>query len=164
MPQLNQLMLVYQSQWFWLLLCLAMIYILIARGMVPKIEKVVDDRNARIQSDLDAAEKARREADEAEENARVGELQARSDAQAVIAEAKTAAAKRTEAALASADAATAEKLTAAEARIAEARAQAVESLEAVAAEAARDVVAKVSGVDVSADEAASTVKMVLADG
>jgi F-type H+-transporting ATPase subunit b len=164
MPQLNQLMLVYQSQWFWLLLCLAAIYILIGRGMVPKIERVVDDRNARIQNDLDAAEKARAAADEAEEKARSGELQARSKAQSVMAEAKSVAATQTEATLASADAKLAEKLAAAEARIAEAGAQAAESLEIVAAEAARDVVAKVSGVEVSADQAAATVKAVLADG
>ena len=103
MPQLNQLMLVYQSQWFWLLLVIAVIYFAIGKGMVPKIEGVVDDRNAKIQGDLDAAQKARAEADEAEEQARRGELQARSEAQAVIAEAKTAAAKETEAALAAAD-------------------------------------------------------------
>lgn len=164
MPQLNQLMLVYQSQWFWLLLCLAVIYIFVGRGMLPKIEKVVDDRNAKIQSDLDAAEKARAAADEAEEKARGGELQARSEAQAVIAEAKTEAAKQTEDALARVDAGIAEKLAAAEAGIAEARAQAVQNLETVAAEAARDVVAKVSGVEVSAGQAAATVKAVLADG
>ncbi|MDG2002711.1 MAG: ATPase [Novosphingobium sp.] len=164
MPQLNQLMFVYQSQWFWLLLCLALIYIFIGRGMVPKIENVVEDRNARIQSDLDAAERAHAEADEAEEQARTGELQARGQAQSVIADAKAAAAEQTEAALASADAKVAEKLSAAEASIAEARAQAVSSLESVAAEAARDVVAKVSGVEVSADQAAATVKAVLADG
>jgi F-type H+-transporting ATPase subunit b len=164
MPQLNQLMLVYQSQWFWLLLCLAVIYIVIGRGMVPKIEGVVEDRNAKIQSDLDVAQRARAEADEAEEMARSGELQARGEAQAVIAEAKTAAAKETEAALASADAQIAVKVSEAEAQIAAASAEAVKSLEGVAAEAARDVVAKVSGAEVSADQAAATVKAVFADG
>jgi len=164
MPQLNQLMFVYQSQWFWLLLVIAVIYIAIGKGMVPKIEKVVDDRNAKIQGDLDVAKRARREADEAEEKARSGELQARSEAQAVIADAKAAAAKETEAALAAADAEIGQKLAAAEAAIAEARGQAMQSLESVAAEAARDVVSKVSGVEVDADQAAASVKAVLADG
>ena len=48
MPQINQLLLVYQSQWFWLLLVLAVIYFGIAKGMLPKIEKTVDDRDAKI--------------------------------------------------------------------------------------------------------------------
>ena len=54
--------------------------------------------------------------------------------------------------------------SAAEASLAEARAKALESLESVAAEAARDVVSKVSGVNVSVDQAASSVKAVLANG
>jgi len=62
MPQLNQLLLVYQSQWFGLALVLAVIYFGIGRGMLPKIEKVVDDRNARIAGDLAAAERARADA------------------------------------------------------------------------------------------------------
>ena len=164
MPQLNQLMLVYQSQWFWLLLCLGLIYFLIGRGMVPKIEKVVDDRNDRIAADLAAAEKARAAADEAEERARAAEEEARSAAQSVTAEAKASAAKDTEALMAKADAEIGEKIAAAEASLNAARVKALESLESVAAEAARDVVAKVSGVDVSAEQAASSVKAVLANG
>ena len=81
MPQLNQLLLVYQSQWFWLLLVLAVIYFGIGRGMVPKIERVVEDRNAKIAGDLAAAERARAEADEAEERARQAEADARAAAQ-----------------------------------------------------------------------------------
>lgn len=164
MPQLNQLMLVYQSQWFWLLLCLALIYFLIGRGMVPKIENVVEDRNARIAADLAAAEKARTEADEAEDRARLAEEDARSQAQTLTATAKAEAAKETEATLARADAEIAAKVTEADASLEQARIEAIASLENVAAEAARDVVAKVSGVQVSADEAASRVKAVLANG
>jgi hypothetical protein len=45
MPQLNQLLLVYQSQWFWLFLVLRIYF---DRRRVPKIERVVEDRNAKI--------------------------------------------------------------------------------------------------------------------
>ena len=38
MPQLAQLALVYQSQWFWLLLVLGAIYFFVGRGIVPKVE------------------------------------------------------------------------------------------------------------------------------
>ena len=164
MPQLNQLMLVYQSQWFWLAVVLLVIYVVMGRGMVPKIEQVVEDRNAKINGDLAEAERARAAADEAEERARAAENAARADAQGVTAAAKAGSAKDTEALLASADAEIGRKLAAAEASLAEARSAALASLESVAAEAARDVVAKVSGATVSDEQAAAKVKAVLANG
>jgi F-type H+-transporting ATPase subunit b len=164
MPQLFQLPVVFESQWFWLVLVLAVIYFGIARRMLPRIEKVVDDRNARIQSDLREAERARSKANEAEEQARAADLEARSRAQAITAAAKAEAAKGNEAVLASADAEIAGKVAAAEADIASARARALQGLERVAAEAARDIVAKVSGGDVSPVEAVPAVKAFLANG
>src|SRR5262245_57260740 len=131
MPQLNQLMLVYQSQWFWLLLVLAVIYFGIGKGMVPRIEKVVDNRNAKIVADLAAAERARAAADEAEERARKADLEARAAAQAVTAQSKAKAAKDSETRLAKADAALAEKLAAAEAELAKARDGALAGIEKV---------------------------------
>ena len=65
MPQINQLLLVYQSQWFWLLFVLGLIYFVIAKGMAPKIEATVDARDKRIADDLAAAERARAAADQA---------------------------------------------------------------------------------------------------
>ena len=63
MPQLAQLGLVYQSQWFWLLLVLAAIYFFAGRGIVPKVEETVDQRDAKIEADLAAAERLRNEAE-----------------------------------------------------------------------------------------------------
>ncbi len=163
MPQLNQLLLAYQSQWFWLALVLAVIYFGIGRGMVPKIEKVVEDRNAKIAGDLAAAEKARGAADEAEERARKADADARAAAQAVTAQAKAKAAKDAEGRLAKADAALAEKLAAAEGALAKARGNAIKSLEAVATEAAQDIVTRVSGAKVTAADATTAVKAVFAN-
>ena len=63
MPQLSQLALVYQSQWFWLLLVLGAIYFFVGRGIVPKVEATVDARDAKIAADLAEAERLRDEAD-----------------------------------------------------------------------------------------------------
>ena len=161
MPQINQLLLVYQSQWFWLLLVLAVIYFGIGKNMLPKIEKTVDDRDAKIAGDLAAAERARAGAAEAEEKARAAEAAARASAQSVAAQAKAKAAKDAENRLAKADAEIAEKIAASEASLAKARDKALGSLEAVAAEAAQDIVAKVSGAKVTPAQAASAVKTVL---
>ncbi len=164
MPQLDQLLSVYQSQWFWLALVLAAIYFGIGKGMVPKIDRVVESRNARIASDLAAAERARAGADEAEERARSADLNARASALEVTAQAKAKAAKDAEGRLAKADAALAEKLAVAEASLNKARNSALKNLEAVAADAAQDIVAKVSGGKVTAAKASSAVKAVLANG
>jgi F-type H+-transporting ATPase subunit b len=163
MPQLNQLLLVYQSQWFWLALVLAVIYFVIGKGMVPKIENVVEGRNAKIAADLAAAERARAGADSAEERARAADLEARSAAQSVTAAAKAQAAKDAEARLAKADAAINAKLAKAEAALSTARRDAMANLETVAAEAAQDIVAKVSGGSVTAVKAKAAVRSVFAN-
>jgi F-type H+-transporting ATPase subunit b len=163
MPQINQLLLVYQSQWFWLALVLAAIYFGIGRGMVPRIERVVEDRNAKIAGDLAAAERARAGADDAEERARQADAAARAAAHEVTAVAKAKAAKDAEGRLAKADAGLAEKLAVAETALGKARGAALANLEAVAAEAAQDIVAKVSGASVTAAKAKTAVKAVFAN-
>ena len=55
MPQLAQLLLVYQSQWFWLAITLGVIFFGIGRGIVPRVEATVDARDAKIAADLEAA-------------------------------------------------------------------------------------------------------------
>ena len=66
MPQINQLALVAYSQFFWLLLVLALIYFGIGHAMLPKIQSTVDSRDKRIADDLAAAQDARTAADETE--------------------------------------------------------------------------------------------------
>jgi F-type H+-transporting ATPase subunit b len=161
MPQLAQLGLVYQSQWFWLLLVLAAIYFFVGRGIVPKVEATVDARDAQIAADLAAAEAARAEADAAEETLRTQDLAARSDARAFSAAAKDQAAKASEAKLAKAAAKTSALLAEAEAKIAASRAKTLVELHEVASEAAQGIVAKVSGASVTAAQAKQTVKLVL---
>jgi F-type H+-transporting ATPase subunit b len=164
MPQLTQLGDVAFSQWFWLALVLAVLFFGVGRGMLPKIEATVDDRDKRIADDLAAAERARASADATEDawRTRMTSAQAEAHNSAVAAKAKGAedAAKR----LAKADAAVGDKLGAAEAALNTARTKALASIESVASEAARDIVAKVSGAKISAADADRAVKGVLAGG
>ena len=66
MPQINQLAAVAFSQFFWLLLVLALIYFGIGHFMVPKVQSTVDARERRIADDLAAAQGARTAAEETE--------------------------------------------------------------------------------------------------
>lgn len=157
MPQLEQLALVYQSQWFWLLLVLAVIFFVVGRGIVPRVEKTVDDRDAKIAADLDEAQRLQSAAEESEATWRERMNAAHAEAQEAANKAKTKAATSVEKALAKADGEIAEKMAAAEAALAEARAAAVAELEGVASEAAQDIVAKLTGTGVSAAEARKAV-------
>ena len=66
MPQIAQISATYASQIFWLLITFGLLYFVVGRGMVPKIQATVDAREGRIAGDLAAAEAARAEADRVE--------------------------------------------------------------------------------------------------
>ena len=153
MPQLSQLALVYQSQWFWLLLTLAVIYFYVGRGIVGKVEATVDDRDAKIAADLAEAQRLQDEAEATEEAWRERINAARADAQEVTSAAKAASTAENEARVAAASQEIDAKVAAAEAEIAQQREGALAEVERVAAEATQDIVARLTGETV--DEAAA---------
>lgn len=162
MPQLAQLGLVYQSQWFWLAITLAAIYFLVGRGIVPKVEQTVDARDAQIARDLAEAERLRAEADATEEAWRTRMNEAHAESQAALAEAKAKSGRDAEKRVHAADAKLAAKTEAAEAELAQARERALAQVEAAAAEAARDIVAKLTGAEVDPATARAAVVEALA--
>jgi F-type H+-transporting ATPase subunit b len=153
MPQLSQLALVYQSQWFWLLLVLGAIYFFVGRGIVPKVEATVDQRDAQISADLAEAERLRAEADATEEAWRARINAAHAEAQALAHDAKDRSLRDTEKRVSAADEKLAAKAEEAARALDEARQSALAEIEALAAEAARDIVAKLTGAKVD-DKAA----------
>ena len=155
MPQLSQLALVYQSQWFWLLLVLGAIYFFVGRGIVPKVEATVDQRDAQIAADLAEAERLRAEADATEEAWRTRMNEAHAEAQSVTASAKATAAKDAEKRIAAADKRLAAKAEEAAQALDEARRSALAEVEGMAAEATREIVAKLTGTNVD-EKAART--------
>ncbi|WP_033073317.1 F0F1 ATP synthase subunit B family protein [Sphingopyxis sp. MWB1] len=164
MPQIAQLTAdnwYLASQLFWLLVVFAAIYVVIGRGMLPKIEATVDARDRKVADDLAAAKAAHATADALEENYRQQSEAARTAAQAAVADAKSKAALDAEKRLAKVDAELAEKLGKAEAEVASAKSSAMAEIESVAAEAAGELVAKLSGVKVAAADAKNAVKAVL---
>jgi F-type H+-transporting ATPase subunit b len=163
MPQLTQLSDVILSQLFWLALVLGFIYFVIARGMVPKIQATVDQRDQRIADDLAAAERAKTDADATEEAYRQKMDESRAEAMKRTNAAKQEGALATEKRLAKADKSIQDKAAKAEAKVRESREAALANLEGVAAELAQDIVGKVASVSVSKDEAAKAVKAALSN-
>lgn len=160
MPQLEQIAATYGSQVFWLLLTFGFVFFVVGRGMVPKIERTVEDRNARIAADLRAAEEARAKADRTEEGYRARLTESRAETGRVIALAKDLAAQATAARVRAADEETAVRTAEAESQIADARRAALADVDAVAADAARDLVIRLAGVDVPPAVAEQAVRSV----
>lgn len=164
MPQIAQLADTYASQVFWLLIFFGFTFFVIGMGMVPKIMGTVELRDAQITGDLAAAQAARDAANAQEEAWKKRESENRAAAQAVIAEAKTNAAKESEAKLAKAQTKIDARIAEAEAEISAARTSAMAEIESVAAEAAQDIVARLAGAKVDKRSARSAVKEALAHG
>ena len=148
MPQLAQLALVYQSQWFWLLLVLGAIYFFVGRGIVPKVEATVDQRDAQIAADLAQAERLRAEADATEEAWRAKINEAHAHAQALAHDAKDRSLRDTEKRVSAADQKLAAKAEEAAKALANARKSALAEIEGLAVEAAHEIVAKLTGAKV----------------
>jgi F-type H+-transporting ATPase subunit b len=160
MPQIDQIASIYASQLFWLVLVFGLILIG-SYAMLPKIQGTVEQRDARISGDLAAAEKARADADAAEEayQARLGA--SRGEAQAAAAKAKAEATAAAEKRVKAADAEIAARVAEAETQLQAQQAEAVAGIEAVAVEATQEIVAKVAGLKVDKRAATKAVKTAL---
>ena len=158
MPQLAQLPDVFWSQLFWLTIVFGIVFFVIGLGMVPKIEATVDARDTRITDDLARADRARAEATETEAAYRARMEESRAEAMRVTQATKQKVQRDTESRVKAADAEMAIRTKAAEDRIREASRTAMKEIELMAAEIAQELVAKLTGVQVSDDGAAAAVK------
>ena len=160
MPQLSQLSQVYLSQFLWLAVALAFIFFVIARGMVPKIQSTVQSREAKIASDLEAARKARDEAEATEEEYRQRIDASRGEAMKLAQAAKQAGAKEAEERTQAIDTKVGEQIAKAEADIRKSLDKAMGEIEGIAVEATQQLVAKLTGKTVPAAEATRAVRAV----
>jgi F-type H+-transporting ATPase subunit b len=150
LPQLD--ITTFASQIFWLVISFAVLYFIIARIAAPKIGGVIEEREARIKGDLDAATDAKK----ASEAAIAGFEKALADARGraaklseeirgkVVAEANA----RTDAA----EKQLAADMHRAEGRISEMRAGALARLSTIARDTAADIVQKLTGDNAPAAE------------
>ncbi|HEX5182560.1 MAG TPA: ATPase [Allosphingosinicella sp.] len=164
MPQLAQFHEIFWSQLFWLALVFALIFFVIGRGMLPRIQSTVDLRDSRIAEDLAAAESARGEVDEAEKAYRLRMDSDRAEAFAMVQAAKQDMAREAEERIRAADSEIGAKIEAEEARVRAATDAALSDIESVAAEAAEEMVAKLAGLSVDRKRAVQAVRTAMANG
>lgn len=152
----------FPSQLFWLGVSFAVLYYVMRQKALPAIGDVLAERQRTIDDHLDRARDLSDQAERVRVGYEAGLADARTAAQQVMAEARTAMAAET----ARRDAAFAETLAArtrdSEGRIAEVRQQAKETAEAVAVTASQLVADRVAGVAIDTAAAKAAVTSVLA--
>ncbi len=158
MPQITQLPYIFFSQLFWLLVVFGIIFFVIGRGMVPKIQSTVDAREKKIGADLERAQAARSEAEETEAAWRARMDAARADAARLAQDARQESARETEERVKAAADKIHDKVESAEGKIRDAVASARAEIEAVAAEATQEMVARLTGIKLEKKETADAVK------
>lgn len=84
MPQLNVEM--FSSQIFWLIVTFAFLYLLLSRSLLPRIHDVLENRQNKINHDIDRAEQLRNEAEDARETYERALKESRVKAQELITE------------------------------------------------------------------------------
>lgn len=164
MPQLSQIGEIYASQLFWLGIVFALIYFGIGKAMVPKIERTIDDRTARISGDLAKAEAANMTANGLEISYQAGLDTARAQATKAVGEAKANAIAASETTVKAGDADGAARIAAAMTRIDAAKVSASAEIETATVDAVQDIVARLSGVSVDRAVIEQKVKAELAHG
>ena len=133
------------AQVVWLVIILVALYFILARWALPGVGAVLADRAHRIQVDLDAAHRAKTEADAAIAELQAAIKTARDEAQAEVSRAtetaKAEAARQAETLARKLD----EQLARAEAEIAAARTEAMTSIRPIATETAALLVGRLTG-------------------
>lgn len=153
---------VFVPQLFWLSVFFVVLYFGVVKTTLPRLGKVMDAREGKVNGDLAAARQAKDSADALAEQVR-GELDSkREEARARIAAAKADAAKASEKRLKAAEARIGKKLADAEARIDEARREAGDAIRDIAVESTQSIVAKLTGGEPDRAAAQAQVEAALA--
>jgi F-type H+-transporting ATPase subunit b len=144
MPQLNPLD--WAPQLIWLVITFGILYLLMKWVALPKIGSVIEMRQGRIAGDLEAADKLRRETQEAIAAYEQALAEAKARAHGIAQEARNRLKDEVAAERAALERDLAAKSAEAEARILEAKVSALKDVNAVASETAAEIVWRLIGI------------------
>ena len=144
MPQLNPLD--WAPQLIWLVITFGILYLLMKWVALPKIGSVIEMRQGRIAGDLEAADKLRRETQEAIAAYEQALAEAKTRAHGIAQEARNKLKDEVAAERAALERDLAAKSAEAEARILEAKVSALKDVNAVASETAAEIVWRLIGI------------------
>ncbi len=155
MPQLD--MTTYGTQLFWLVVTFVILLILLWSFALPRIGRVLDQRQRQITDDLEQAEKLKQESEDAIKAYEASLSEARSKAHQLLTETQSELDEQAAQQRNMLDTQLEEKQTQAETQIREAREQALDSVREVAIEAARAATHRLIGVEPTRDAANSAI-------
>jgi len=156
LPQLNATD--FAPQLIWLALSFGLLYLLLARIVLPRIGAVIEKRRERIQRDLDEAERLKIETEKALAHYEEAYAAARAKANEIAKRTHQELATDVEAERARVEAQIAAKLAEAETRIADTKSKAMTHVNEIAAETAEAIVARLIGKEAGEPEARRQVK------
>ena len=159
MPQFN--FAYFLPQMAWLALLFAVLYFVVVRATLPKLGRVMQEREDKVLGDLEAAQAAKTESDSVAEAYHASLRQAQEAARTLLANARSDAQKGVEARLHEADAAIGAKADVAQAALEAARGNAAAEIQAIAADAAGSIVERLTGVRPADDKAKAAAKAAL---
>jgi len=159
LPQLNPA--TFPTQIFWLALSFGALYYLLSKKALPVVAQVLEERQERISRDLSKAASLKEEAETVMASVDKALAEARTQAQAVIAETVAAIEADNQARQSKVNADIADRLRDAEARITAAKDQALANVRGEAAGIVRDIAAKLGGVDADPAQVEAAVAAVI---
>lgn len=158
MPQLD--FATFPNQIFWLVVTLVVVYLVLARIVLPRIAAVLAERKGTVTNDLTATEELRQKVVAAERAYNEALVQARIEAGKIVTKAKADIQQDLDVAIATADAGIAAKAAESEKRINEIREGALAAVTEVARDTARELVTAFGGAaDTRAITAAVTARL-----
>ena len=135
----------FSSSLIWLAITFGLLYLLMSRIALPRMDSILSARRAKIDGDLNAAKSAKAQADAAAGAHAKTLADARANAQATAQKAREALALETAAKRAELEGALNTKLAAAEAQIAATKAQAMTNVAGIAHDSAAAIVERLTG-------------------
>jgi len=133
------------NQIFWLVVTLIVLYLVLSRVVLPRIGAVLAERSGTITNDLGAAEELKQRSSDAEAAYDKALVDARGEADRIVAEKKAEIQTDLDAELAKADAEIAARTAESEAAIGEIRDSAMQSVAEVAKDTAGEIVTAMGG-------------------
>ena len=146
LPQLDPA--TFSPQLIWLALIFPILYLLMWRLALPRISQVLEERQHRIENDLNTAEQFRADAETASRAYDTLMAEVREKARDEIRKMRDATKLEVESCISEQTGRLGEEVKAAETRIGDARLKAETEIRSMAAELARDAVAKLGGIKV----------------
>jgi F-type H+-transporting ATPase subunit b len=148
----------FPSQVFWLAIAFAVLYFFFSRKTLPEISQVIENRHEHIQSNIDAADKLRREAENVHKSYEEALDNARQDAAKFYADAEDAVTAVTTTKLAAFREKSQKQIEETESKLAKSKAEVMEDMNGIAAEIASKAAEKIVGIPADLNEAKNVVR------